>query len=313
MASRTLALFLRALDNQYQNLQKSEFYARAHLRGFSVVEYDANNDAGAQLQQLRECLRAGDGARPRALLVNPVRESLLPDVAREAVRSGMPWVSLNRTPDYVTDLRREYPKVPVFCVDPDQRQVGYFQGRQFLTLLPTGGELLYVHGPLSASSARLRLAGARAEITGSPLRITVAGGNWSEESGFQATMSWLRSAIDRNWGACVVGAQNDTMGLGAHRALQEMATAKNRPEIMKVRIAGCDGAPNYGQRFVAEKVLSATVVIPLTTGRAIDELASALDGGKAVVADVSLEVASFPQLDELSPSFQHETGSRPPT
>jgi ribose transport system substrate-binding protein len=312
MASRTLALFLRALDNQYQNLQKAEFYARAHLRGFSVVEYDANNDAGTQLQQLRECLRAGDGTRPKALLVNPVTESLLPDVAREAVRSGMPWVSLNRTSDYVTDLRREYPRVPVFCVDPDQRQVGHLQGRQFLTLLPTGGELFYVQGPLSTSSARLRLAGVQAETSGSPVRMTVAGGNWSEESGFQATMSWLRSAPDRNWGACVVGAQNDTMALGAHRALQEMATAKGLAEIMKVRVTGCDGAPNYGQRFVAEKILSATVVIPLTTGRAIDELTAALDRGKAVVADVSLEVASFPPMDELSRSPQHETGARPP-
>jgi ABC-type sugar transport system substrate-binding protein len=300
MAFRSLALFLRALDNSYQYLQKGEFYFRAHLRGFSVVEYDAGDDAHLQLQQIRECLGSSESARPRALFVNPVRESLLTEVARQAVRFGIPWVSLNRTPTHVTDLRREFPTATVFCVDPDQRGVGRLQGQQFQSLLPAGGELFYVHGPQSTSSARLRLAGLHSELSASQVHMTVGGGDWSEESGFLAATSWLRSARDRDWGACVIGAQNDDMALGAYKALQHQASARKLPQLMRVRVTGCDGEPNFGQRLVAEGVLAATVVIPPTTGRAVDEVATALEVGMATVADVSLDVTSFPAIEALS-------------
>ena len=306
MASRSLALFLRALNNSYQYLQKGEFYARAHLRGFSVVQYDAHDDAQIQLQQLRECLASSESARPKALFVNPVSDSLLTEVARQAVRLGIPWVSLNRTPGHVTDLRREFPKAAIFCVDPDQRGVGRLQGQQFQTLLPTGGELFYVHGPQSASSARLRLGGVQSELSASQVHMTVGGGDWSEESGFLAAMSWLRSARNRDWGACVIGAQNDDMALGAYRALQHQASARKRPQLTRVRVTGCDGEPNYGQRLVAEGVLAATVVIPPTTGRAVDEVATALEVGMGTLADVSLDVTSFPAIEALSRTVERE-------
>jgi ABC-type sugar transport system substrate-binding protein len=300
MAFRSLALFLRALNTSYQYLLKGEFYARAHLRGFSVVEYDADDDAQLQVQQLRVCLGSAESARPKAVFVNPVSESLLAEVARQAVRLGIPWVSLNRTPRHVTDLRREFPTARVFCVDPDQRGVGRLQGQQFQTLLPAGGELFYVHGPQSASSSRLRLAGVQSELSASKVHMTVGGGDWSEESGFLAAMSWLHSARDRDWAACVIGAQNDDMALGAYKALQQQASARKRPHLTRIRITGCDGEPNYGQRLVAEGVLAATVVIPPTTGRAVDEVATALEVGMSTLADVSLDVTSFPAIEALS-------------
>jgi ABC-type sugar transport system substrate-binding protein len=309
MPPRTLALFLRAFDDQYQQLLKKEFYARASLRGFSVAEHHAKNDVHVQRRQILERLCAPPArpeTLPAAILVSPVHESLLQDVAHKAVKTGVGWVSLNRTPPYIVDLRREYAKVPVFCVDPDQREVGRVQGRQFRILLPSGGELLYVHGPSYASSARLRLAGVNEELAESPIRMQTAGGDWSEESGFEAVKGWLRAAPGRDWSTAVVGAQNDSMGFGAHRAIAEAAAA-GRPDLMNVRVTGCDGLSNYGQRLVGQKALVATVVIPPTTGPAIDALAIALEAGRPPASDLSLPVTSHPALDELARSVRRPT------
>jgi ABC-type sugar transport system substrate-binding protein len=306
MPSRSLALFLRALDNRYQFLQKSNFYERAHLYGFSVSEYNAGNDAEAQQQQILECLRAPENARPRALFVNPVHESSLRGTAREAARLGLAWVSLNRSCDYVTELRREYPNVAFFCVDPDQRQVGRIQGQQFRILLPEQGNLLYIHGPASTSSARLRLAAVEAELSASSIRMVTGRGDWSEESGFEATKNWLQSHHHRNWSECIIGAQNDSMAVGAREAISQEAAASKRPELTAIRITGCDGLPGYGQRCVVEKLLSATIVIPPTTGSAVDQIAATLDSGRPSVSDISLNVMSFPALDELTSATRKE-------
>ena len=305
MPSRTFALFLRALDNEYQRLQKEEFYARAHLHGASVLEYDAANDPQLQVRQLRECLRL-PVSRPKGFFVNPVEESQLKDVAREAVHAGIPWASLNRTSDYVIDLRRQFPSVPAFCVDPDQKQVGMLQAKQVRTLLPAGGELFYICGPSSTSSARLRRAGLEAEMSGLSIRVLYGSGNWSEQSGFQAAHSFLRGSRDRKWATCVIAGQNDSMAFGAHRAVAELAADRKLPEMLQIRVTGCDGAPSYGKRHVADGVLAATVVIPATTGKAIDVVVAALDMARLPFADVALGVTSLPSLDDLAVRIQRE-------
>ncbi|MDP9035595.1 MAG: hypothetical protein M3O50_12385, partial [Myxococcota bacterium] len=44
----------------------------------------------------------------------------------------------------------------------------------------------------------------------------------------------------------------------------------------------------------------ATIIIPPTAGRAIDEVAIALNGGRVPTADIALGVRSFPELDVLA-------------
>ncbi|MDP9037134.1 MAG: substrate-binding domain-containing protein, partial [Myxococcota bacterium] len=275
MANHTLALFLRALDNRYQHAQKSEFYARAHVHRFSVVECDAKNDADIQLQQIKDCLRAPEGSRPRALFVNPVRETLLEAVAKEGASLGIGWVSLNRSCDYVTQLRHRYQGIPFLCVDPDQRQAGLLQAQQLRLLLPGGGHALYVHGPLSTSSSRLRRSGFDAGLVGGSIQVVPVGGDWSEESGFRAVKDWISGRTNIPWRSWAISSQNDSMAMGASRALDEVAKQYDEPAATAVPITGCDGLLSYGQRFVGERALAATIIIPPTAGRAIDEVAIA--------------------------------------
>ncbi|MDP9034439.1 MAG: sugar ABC transporter substrate-binding protein, partial [Myxococcota bacterium] len=250
MANHRLALFLRALDNRYQHAQKSEFYARAHAHRFSVIEYDAKNDADVQLKQIRDCLRGPEAARPRALFVNPVREALLELAAKEGASLGIGWVSLNRSCDYVTQLRHRYPGIPFACVDPDQRQAGLFQAQQLRLLLPAGGHALYVHGPASTSSSRLRRSGFDAGLVGGSIQVMPLGGDWSEESGFRAVKDWIAARTNVPWRGLAVSSQNDSMAMGASRALHEAAKEYGEPAAAVVPITGCDGLLSYGQRFV---------------------------------------------------------------
>jgi ABC-type sugar transport system substrate-binding protein len=296
--ARKIALFLRALDNEYQELQKADFFARAHLHTCTPFVFDAGNDALRQRRQIDDQLRVADSFA--AFLVQPVQEAALESAAAEAARRGVGWVTLNRFSEYVRTLRIAHPKTPMFCVDPDQPQIGRIQGRQFLALLPDGGTLFYVTGHHTTSSARRRLAGAEIAMAGASIHMVGAAGDWTTDSGFDATRLWLRSDPPKDCRRLVVGAQNDAMALGAHRALLEEAQARGRAELAEVRITGCDGLPLGGQRWVAAGVLAATVVIPPTAGVAVDHLALAWTTGQAPSTDVLLEVTSFPDVQLLA-------------
>jgi ABC-type sugar transport system substrate-binding protein len=270
------------------------------------VVFDADNDALRQRRQIDDLLRSSPSVA--ALLAQPVQESGLEAAAVEAARRGIAWVTLNRFSEYVRGLRVAQARAPMFCVDPDQRQIGHIQGKQFLALLPEGGTIFYLSGPRATSSARGRLAGAEIVLAGTSIGLVGAAGDWSIESGFDATRLWLRSAPPRDGRRLVVGAQNDAMAIGARRALHEEAKARGRPELAEVRITGCDGLPEGGQRWVASGLLAATVVIPSTAGVAVDHLAAAWASGHTPPNDVVLEVTSFPDLELLA---RTTTGTRP--
>ena len=295
---KKVALFLRAVDNEYQEAQKADFLTRADLHGYSAVVVDADNDPLRQRRQIDDVLRAPEPFA--AFLAQPVQEAGLKTAAVEAVRRGIGWVTLNRFSEYVRELRSAQTRVPVFCVDPDQNQIGLLQGRQALILLPKGGTLFYLGGPPVTSSARRRLAGTEIALAGAPIQMIAATGDWTTQSGFDATQLWLRSDPPRDCRHVVVGSQNDAMALGAHKALLEEAKARSRPELGEIPITGCDGLPSGGQRWVASGILRATVVMPTTAGVAVDLLASAWATGHGPPTDVVLEVTSFPDLDALA-------------
>ncbi|MGD0673827.1 MAG: substrate-binding domain-containing protein [Polyangiaceae bacterium] len=302
MTSRVLGLFLRSLDDAYQIAQRAECITQATVHGFSVREVDARNDSETQVRQIREAMALPDLVRPRAILVNPVREAALQMLARDAARLGVGWVSLNRTCDYVRDLRHAYPSLCFFCVDPDQREIGRMQGRQFRALLPRGGEVFYIQGPTSASSARLRLAGVQSELQDAPVELSIGNADWSAEGGKQAMREWLAKRVRRSQRRFLVGAQNDSMAVGARDAL--LATRQ-----VAAFVTGCDGLPTYGQRLVLEGQLTATVIVPSTTPRAVNEVIAVLSGGRPPSSDLMLNVESFPDLGTLSTVAKQPAGS----
>jgi ABC-type sugar transport system substrate-binding protein len=292
------ALFLRLLGSEYQNLI-SEDCRRAALRcGVILNEHDGQNDAGVQVRQIEDCLRAPAALRARAILVCPVEDSSLRSVAREAVRLGLAWVSLNRAYDYLAELRREFPRTAVFSVQPDQAQISRIQAAQVRLLLPEGGDVVYVRGPVRTVSADQRAESFRSALAGAPIQITFLSGDWSVEGGRRAAQDWLALAGRTKAGRCAIVAQNDSMAYGARLALRE--ANPRTADLAKVPVLGCNGTPEFGHRLVVDQTLTATVIVPSPGRWAVDALAVVLAGGSRPPADLSVAVSSFPELSALA-------------
>jgi ABC-type sugar transport system substrate-binding protein len=297
MAACRIALFLMD-GGAYQDLLREECFAVSRRYGFSVRTFCADNDAATQVRQLEDCLAEPPETRPTFVLVHPVRETLLIAVAHKAARMGIGWVMLNRWSDCVDDLRQEFPDRPAFCVMPDQREVGCIQGRQFRALMPEGGELVYIRGPLGAFSAARRLEGMQETLQNCPIRVFSVNSDWTTSGGEEAMRSWMRLFDGHALPPFVVGAQNDAMAVGALRAY-EIHSGVRFLASSSARFTGCDGSPSFGKRFVEQNRLAATVLVPPTTGRAVTVIASLLGGGPPPAATILLAPHSFPALSAL--------------
>jgi ABC-type sugar transport system substrate-binding protein len=299
-AACRIALFLHS-DNDYQQALRDDCIAAAKRHGFSFRFFSATDNSGTQVEQIQACLREPKEQRPTVFLVAPVREAALLSTAYAAARLGVGWILLGRWSGYMADLREEFPRLPIFSVAADQKEIGRIQGRQFRALLPDGGELVYIRGPLGTSSAIRRFEGVQEVLQDAPIKLYALSSDWTMEGGTQAMNDWLRVFRWRDFPKFVVGAQNDTMTMGARSALAAAVSARTDASLRQIVFTGCDGTPRYGQRLVLEGTLRATVIMPPTSGRAVDELAAMLlEGRPRPNAEVVLNPASFPDLRALA-------------
>ena len=306
MALRKLHLFLLSADNAYQNLLRGDAEAAASRHEVALTVHSADNDAQRQAQQIRDALKLPADVRPDAILVAPPNEAKLATEAREAAKLGVGWALLNRSSTHIQDLRREFPNRSLFCVYADQYQIGHIQGKQFACLLPTGGHLFYLQGPVAASSAERRLAGVREELASTSITMNVFQADWTSAGAQRAAQFFSQSLGNSTPVNAVIGAQNDDMALGALAALKQLTETTERPEVATIPVTGCDGAPEFGQRMVDAGTIAATVVIPPTAGRAVDALALALNTHRPHHRDIVLMVASYPPLEELTRRSQKQ-------
>jgi ABC-type sugar transport system substrate-binding protein len=294
-----IALFLMD-SGDYQELLWDDCQQTAYRHGFPVRAFWADNDAQKQVKQVQCCLREPEYQRPTLLVCCPVREIALISTARTAASLGIGWVSLIRWSDYINDLRQEFPALPIFSVMADQREVGRIQGRQFRTLLPGGGTLVYIRGPLGTSSAMSRFGGVQEILKDSSIELLTLNGDWTAEGGARAMREWIQSAHARELPRFIVGAQNDAMAMGARKALEEVARERPCFAAGSIRVCGCDGTPRFGQRLVTEGKLTSTVILPPVAGRAVADVAAMFEGGSRPAAQVVLDPASFPALSQLA-------------
>jgi ABC-type sugar transport system substrate-binding protein len=91
------------------------------------------------------------------------------------------------------------------------------------------------------------------------------------------------------------------MAGGVLEALAAAAAESGKPELARIPVAGCDGAPQIGERMVREGRLAATVVLPRVAGPAVEEIARLLVRGEKPAPVVTHSAASLPPLAELSP------------
>ena len=288
-------------DNDYQQEQAAIAEKTGRRLGVEVKIVHANNDALLQSQQLLHYVQQSSEARPDAIIFEPAGGTAFPQVARAAAAAGIGWVVLNHDVDYVNELRRTH-KVPVFGITSDHQQIGKIQGLQFSSMLPNGGTVLYIEGPANSSAAKERTAGM---LKSKPANIQVKSmrANWTEDSSYRTVSSWLRLRTSLESHIDLVGAQDDSMAMGARKAFNEIALAE-RARWLKVPITGCDGMPKTGQAWVKNGTLAATIFIRPNTDLAIEMLVRAFRNGASVPGSTLTEAESIPPLQELAATGQ---------
>jgi len=208
--------------------------------------------------------------------------------------------------DYVAELRRKY-KVPVFTLSSDHQEVGAIQGKQFGALLPNGGNILYIEGPANSSAAKERTAGML-KTKPANIQVKTMRANWTEDSAYRTVSSWLRLRTSQESHIDLVGAQDDSMAMGARKAFSQIAEAE-RARWMKIPITGCDGMPKTGQAWVRNGTLAATIFIRPNTDLAIEMLVEAFKSGGALPERKVTEPESVPSLRDLARAADKSRGA----
>lgn len=298
MKKLRILVSLTTNDNDYQIEQAQSAEQAAKKLGVDAQIIFADNDAINQSTQILKAIQSAPETRPDAIVFEPVGGTALPQVARAAAAAKIGWAVLNRDANYIAELRRTS-EVPVFAVSSDHVEIGRIQGKQFAAFLPKGGSVLYIQGPSENSAARERTAGMQ-ETKPANIQLTLLRGQWTEDSAQRAVRSWLMLSTSQKTVVDLIGAQDDSMAMGARKAFQELTNEADREKWLALPFTGCDGLPKTGQSWVRSGMLAATVFVPPNTGQAIEMFVQAIQHGKQPPERALTMPASIPPLDALS-------------
>ena len=299
MKKLRILVSLTTKDNDYQIEQAKSAEETARRLNLDCSVNYTDNDAINQSTQLLRAIQAAPQDRPDAIVFEPVGGTALPQVARAATTANIAWAVLNREAAYISELRRTA-KAPIFCVSNDHVEIGRIQARQFAALLPKGGNVLYIQGPTENSAAKERTQGMLS-LKPANIQIISLKGQWTEESAGRAVRSWLKLSTSQKTVVDLIGAQDDSMAIGARKAFQEITNESERDRWLQLPFTGCDGLPSTGQAWVRTGQLTATVFAPPNAGQAIEMIFQAISKGQQVPEVVLTAPSSIPSIVSLKP------------
>jgi ribose transport system substrate-binding protein len=299
MAKIRILVSLTTNDNDYQIEQAQSAEQAASKLGVSAEIIYADNDAINQSTQILRAIQASPEDRPSAIVFEPVGGTALPQVARAAAAAEIGWAVLNRDANYIEELRRTS-AAAIFAISSDHVEIGRIQGRQFAALLPRGGTVLYIQGPSENSAAKERTLGMQ-ETKPANIQVIALRAQWTEESSQRAVRSWLKLTTSQKAAVDLIGAQDDSMAVGARKAFEELPNEGDRERWLKLPFTGCDGLPKTGQAWVRSGLLAATVFVPPNTGQAIEMFVQAIQQKKRPPERVLTVPTSIPPITGLKP------------
>jgi ABC-type sugar transport system substrate-binding protein len=104
------------------------------------------------------------------------------------------------------------------------------------------------------------------------VQVKLVKGNWTESSSYKAISSWLRLSTSRQSHMDVICAQNDAMAIGARKAFQELPENAGRDRWLNLPYLGVDGVSKTGITWIKRGLLSATIIVPPNTSKALEML-----------------------------------------
>lgn len=286
-------------ENDYQVEQAEAARGTAAELGVDVEIIYADNDPITQSTQVLKAIQSHPSLRPNGIVIEPLGATAFPQAAQAAARAGIGWAVLSRRAEYAGELAKSTHS-PVFSVSADQVEVGRILARQVMALLPRGGSVLYVQGPSVSSVSRERHEGLT-ELLPSNIHLTGLRGKWTEQSATQSVHSWLKLMSTQKVRVDLILAQNDVMGMGARKAIEEALTGLQRDDWSGVPILGVDGVPKTGQAWVCGGKLTATVIVPPSAGKALTLMTRALHEKTTVHEHTYTVPVPFPAIAKLAP------------
>jgi ABC-type sugar transport system substrate-binding protein len=289
-----IGLCLTDSTNQYQQALRAEAEAAAAAAGLGLQSYFCEGDYAKQIVRLGEWLENGQ-RRPAALVIMAVRDRGLDGLVRRAAAAGVHVLFLNQTEDPLDEVRRGFPAVVVSQVCVDEEETGHIQGRLVRALLPAGGRVLLVQGTGRSVTARGRTAGLLEILQGQAFEIDRLEAGWSEDEGAAAVGRWLGIALKCGRRLDLVVCHNDSLAVGACRAIDAAAASLGLSRLRDIPVVGCDGTPDVGQAMVREGTMAATVVLPRLAGAAVEAIARLLRNGHRPPPVLLLRGAAHPE------------------
>lgn len=283
-------------DNSYLREQEEVVTEVARQLGVELRVINAQNDAVTQSQQLLEIVQMPSASRPDAVIVEPVTAMGLPRVAEAAVAAGVGWVISNAEVDYLGRLRSTS-KAPVFAVSQDHIAIGRLQAQQFTALLPNGGSVLYMRGPMGNSLATRRNQGIEA-VKAANLKLKALKIEWTEQNAYQSISSWLRLSTFHAADVDLISSQNTDFITAARRAFQEHSQGPEQ-QMWLSRLYTAAGLASQTKPLVDRGVLTAAVVTSLTMNTALEMLVRALQTKTQPIEHTFVPASSYPPLEEL--------------
>lgn len=292
----TIGLFLRSADNDYQQRLKELGIKEAKRQGFDIVVEAGMNDPNKQVEQIRAAVKNAANNKLVGILVSTVRDSGLPEAFSEAAAAGIDCALLNEG-GFLDDVHARYPDRAIFAVTSDQTEIGRIHGRQVKTLVGDKGSVLTVTGPMGTLMAQQRLGGLK-EVLGSDFTIVELNADWTSERARMEVERWSERIKTGDPLPDMFVAHNDEMALGIRQALRDASSRKDLP-LATASITGCDGSQTFGQRLVKEGRIKASVIMPPSSGAAIEWIARFRTKGERPPVRVGQPVTSFPALAAL--------------
>ena len=147
---------------------------------------------------------------------------------------------------------------------------------------------------MRSSAAQQRLDGLKAQL-GAGIRLEeTSAGQWIESDGVVAFNDWYRVAKSRDPVVQVIAAGNDELAVGARSACEALTQPEHREALLKAKFLGVDACPTFGQRLIAERKLTASVLTPANTGLALSHLYKFYNQGTPVPARSFTEARPYP-------------------
>ncbi len=246
------------------------------------------------LRVIRKRLLDAGAPRLDAVIVEPGSVSSMGLILKELKgRTGL--VLLNAWSAEVEDYARGWGSgLPFGTVSTDHSRIGEIQGRQVAALLPAGGHVLCVTGPLRSSAAVERLQAMKAVLGPGITLAETEAGQWTEPDGIVAFESWYALHKARSFTIDAIAGQSDDLAMGARSACGAVVSAAHREMLLKARFLGVDACPQFGRKLVDSGELAASVITPATTGEAIRGLQRFWRAGQPLPLKAFTEPKPYP-------------------